>query len=113
MLGDHRWSREWELLFSRLWITAFGNAFEERSRKIALARIRQHRQDDRSCRRFRSDLRGRGERAARRNTAEDAFAACQGACSFDRFDICDRQQAVGTSLSRTAGTKSGVHPWIL
>ena len=93
-LSDDPRSREWGLLFSRLWITAFGNAFEQRRRQIALARIRQHRQDDGARRRFRGDLRGRGERAARGDAAEDAFAARQRAGSFDRFDVRDRQQAM-------------------
>src|SRR2546421_649689 len=35
--------RAWMMLVSRLWITAFGNAFEQHRREVTLARVGQHR----------------------------------------------------------------------
>src|SRR5580698_6484738 len=84
-LDDRPWSREWGLLFSRLWIAAFGNAFEQGSGEITLGCIGQHREDHRPSRRFRGDLQGRGERSARGDAAENAFATRKGARCLDCF----------------------------
>src|SRR5690349_3214839 len=59
---------------SRLRIVTFVDAFEQRGREIALARVRQHSENDRARRRFFRNLASGRERAARGNAAENAFA---------------------------------------
>ena len=98
---------------SRFGIGALGDALEQRRRQIALAGVGQHGEDHRALRRLLGDLERRGERGAGRDAAEDAFLARERARGVDGLVVGDRDDLVGTVRFSTAGTKSGVQPWIL
>src|SRR6185437_10611823 len=59
-------------------VRALVDALKEQRREVALAGIREHREDHRTGRGLGCDLQRRRERAARRNAAENAFLLRQG-----------------------------------
>src|SRR6185312_15726748 len=75
-------------------VRAFVDAFKEEGAQVALARVRQHSEDDRTFRRVLRYFKRRGESGARGHAAEDAFLLRQRLRVIARDDVLDRDVAV-------------------